>query len=255
MLEVLPLSGGLLAMAIALAFVAGLVKGVTGFAMPMVLISGLGSFLSPELALAGLILPTLVSNFWQAVRQGLGAAFLSAKRHWRYVCISLVCLAISAQFVTRLPASALFLILGVPVTVFAILQLIGWRPTIDPENRRTAELGIGALAGTLGGLSGIWGPPTVMYLNAMNTPKLEHVRVQGVVYSTGAIALVLAHLNSGVLNAPGLALSALLVVPACIGLVAGFAILDRLDQEKFRWAILIVLVVAGLNLIRRGLFG
>ena len=143
--------------------------------------------------------------------------------------------------------------LGVPVTLFAVLQLIGWRPTIDPENRQKAELGIGALAGTLGGLSGIWGPPTVMYLTAMNTPKLEHVRVQGVVYSTGAIALVLAHLNSGILNAEGLTLSALLIIPGCLGLGVGFAILDRMDQEKFRWAILIVLVVAGLNLIRRGL--
>lgn len=253
MMETLSLSPGLLAVAVALAFLAGMVKGVTGFAMPMVLISGLGSFLSAELALAGLILPTLITNFWQAARQGLGAAFSSARRHWRYVTIALLCLGVSAQVVTRLPGGMLFLVLGIPVTGFAILQLAGWRPTIDPENRRKAEFGIGALAGTLGGLSGIWGPPTVMYLTAMNTPKVEHVRVQGVVYSTGAMALVLAHLKSGILNAEGLTLSALLVIPGCLGLAVGFAILDRMDQEKFRWAILIVLVVAGLNLIRRGL--
>lgn len=255
MFDALTLTPGLLAAAIALAFAAGLVKGITGFAMPMVLISGLGSFLTPELALAGLILPTLVANFWQAIRQGLAAAFGSARRHWRFLVVSLICLGISAQFFTRLPASALFLILGIPVTVFAALQLIGWRPSIDPENRRKAEFGIGALAGSLGGLSGVWGPPTVMYLTAMNTPKVEHVRVQGVVYSSGAVALVLAHLNSGVLNTEGLTLSALLILPACLGLVAGFAILDRLDQEKFRLAILIVLIVAGLNLIRRGILG
>ena len=42
---------------------AGLVKGVTGFAMPLIMISALSSFLTPDLALAGLILPTLVTNF------------------------------------------------------------------------------------------------------------------------------------------------------------------------------------------------
>ena len=55
------------------------------------------------------------------------------------------------------------------------------------------------------------------------------------------------------LNAEGLQFSALLILPAMLGMVAGFAVQDRLDQEKFRWAILLVLTVAGLNLIRRGL--
>ena len=62
-------------------FVAGVVKGMVGFAMPMIMISGMGSFVSPELALAGLILPTLVTNGWQAMRQdGLGG---HGGRGWR----------------------------------------------------------------------------------------------------------------------------------------------------------------------------
>lgn len=240
--------------AMALALFAGLVKGVTGFAMPMILISGMGSFLAPEIALAGLILPTLVTNIWQAVRQGLSAAWGSVCLHWRYLAVVLICLAISAQFVTSIPAATLFLILGAPVTLFAVLQLVGWRPQIDPERKRAAELGVGAFAGTLGGLSGVWGPPTVLYLTAMNVPKVEHVRVQGVVYGAGSIALALAHLNSGILDADGLKFSGLLILPAVVGMAIGFAIQDRLDQERFRWVILLVLAVAGLNLIRRGLF-
>ena len=242
-------------MAFALAFGAGIVKGVTGFAMPMILISGLGSFLSPELALAGLILPTLLSNLWQAVRQGVAAAMASARVHWRYLTVVLVGIAISAQFVTSLSPTALYLILGVPVTAFALLQLAGWRPKVDPDNRRVTELSVGAFAGVIGGLSGVWGPPTVMYLTAMDTPKTEHVRIQGVVYGAGAVVLAASHIKSGVLDGPGMTFSALLIVPALLGMFAGFAVQDRMDQEKFRWAILVVLVVAGLNLIRRGVFG
>lgn len=88
----------------------------------------------------------------------------------------------------------------------------------------------------------------------MNVPKVEHVRVQGVVYGAGSIALALAHLNSGILDADGLKFSGLLILPAVVGMAIGFAIQDRLDQERFRWVILLVLAVAGLNLIRRGLF-
>lgn len=238
-----------------IAFFAGLVKGITGFAMPMIMISGIGSFLSPEIALAGLILPTLVANAWQGMRQGLSAAWSSARKHWRYLAMVLICLLVSAQFVTVLPTSILFLILGVPVTTFAVLQLLGWRPQIAPKNHRAAELGVGALAGGLGGLSGVWGPPTVLYLTALNTPKVEHVRVQGVLYSTGAVALALAHTKSGVLSGEGFLFSAALILPAVLGVTAGFAIQDRLDQNRFRWAVLVVLAIAGLNLIRRGVTG
>ena len=59
---------------------AGLVKGLVGFAMPMIMISGLSSVIAPELALAGLILPTLATNGVQALRQGWKAAWGSIRR-------------------------------------------------------------------------------------------------------------------------------------------------------------------------------
>ena len=244
-----------LAAAILLAGLAGLIKGMTGFAMPMILVSGLGSFLAPELALAGMVLPTLVTNLWQALRQGPRAAVLSARNHWRFLAVSLIFIAVMAQLVARIPSEALFLILGLVVTVFASLQLAGWQPRIDAGNRRLAEFGGGAFAGTMGGLAGVWGPPTVMYLTALDTPKTEHVRIQGVVYGTGAIMLTLSHLKSGLLSGAGLNLSAILILPAVIGLAAGFAVQDRLNQNKFRLVVLVVLIVGGLNLVRRALLG
>ena len=48
-------------LALCIALFAGLVKGVVGFGLPTILISGLSTFLSPELALAGLILPTVLT--------------------------------------------------------------------------------------------------------------------------------------------------------------------------------------------------
>ena len=63
-----------LGIALAVAFVAGVVKGIVGFAMPMIMISLLSSIVSPTLALAGLILPTVATNGFQALRQGPRAA-------------------------------------------------------------------------------------------------------------------------------------------------------------------------------------
>lgn len=245
----------LFVLACAIAFLAGAVKGAVGFALPMIMIAGFGSVVAPDIALAALIVPTLVTNIFQALRDGFGQALASARRHWRFVATVLAFIALSAQLVTRLAPDAFVLILGVPVTVFAALQLAGWRLRIAPRNRRRAELGMGAAAGTIGGISGVWGPPTVMYLTALDTPKAEQMRVQGVVYAAGSVALLLAHLRSGILGPGTLPLSAALTVPAMAGMVLGSWVQSRLDQERFRRATLLVLVIAGLNLVRRGLTG
>jgi uncharacterized membrane protein YfcA len=244
-----------LSLAIAVTVLAGFVKGAVGFALPMIMISGLGSFLPPEVALAALILPTVAANLWQALRDGLTAALASVWRFRLYMAIVLVFIAGSAQLVQVLPSWVLYLILGVPVTIFAVAQLLGWRLYLKPEHRRRAEVIIGAIAGFIGGMSGIWGPPTVAYLTALDTPKTEQMRVQGVVYGAGALVLLAAHLKSGVLNAETAPLSALLLVPALVGVALGILVHDRLDQDRFRKATLAVLVIAGLNLVRRGLTG
>ena len=92
-----------------MAAMAGVIKGVVGFGMPTVLISGLSTFLSPEWALAGLILPTVMSNGLQALRQGLRAAFNSVRHYRIFLIVGGLCLVISAQFVRALPENAFLL--------------------------------------------------------------------------------------------------------------------------------------------------
>ncbi len=240
---------------LAITLVAGFVKGTVGFAMPMIMISGLGSLLPPELALAALIFPTLATNGIQAMRSGTAAALASAKKHRRYILIVMVMIAASAQLVSILPSWALFLIIGVPVVVFALIQLAGVHFRISPEKKVYAEFGLGGFSGFVGGMSGVWGPPTVLYLTALDTPKDEQMRVQGIIYGLAAVVLCIAHINSGVLTTATAPLSAVMLVPALAGIAVGFRMSDALDQAKFRKVTLIVLVVAGLNLIRRGVAG
>ncbi|MCD9149423.1 sulfite exporter TauE/SafE family protein [Pseudophaeobacter flagellatus] len=243
-----------LAIAFVIALFAGTVKGMVGFALPMILVSGLSLFLAPELALAGLILPTLVTNGMQALRQGVGAAFASLKRFWIFLLAVLICLLLSAQTVRILPQQVMFLLIGVPVTLFVLLQLLGLALTLAKPTPRV-EVMVGAFAGMVGGVSGVWGPPTVAYLTALNLEKSEQIRVQGVIYGIGAVTLFLAHIGSGVIRSETLPFSILLVLPAVVGMWLGGRLHDRIDQKLFKQATLIVLLVAGLNLVRRGLMG
>lgn len=241
-----------IAFAFGIALLAGVVKGMVGFAMPMILISGLSSLIAPELALAGLILPTLVSNGMQALRQGPRAALASVRRFRVFLGVALVMLLLSAQLVAVLPQSVLLVMIGGPIVLFALLQLGGWQPSL-PDTSTKWEVGIGGFAGFIGGFSGVWGPPTVAYLTALGTEKREQMRVQGVIYGLGAVALTAAHIGSGILNARTVWLSVALVPPAVLGMWIGGRLHDSIDQRAFRRATLVVLLIAGLNLLRRGL--
>ncbi|KPP90560.1 MAG: putative permease [Rhodobacteraceae bacterium HLUCCA08] len=254
-MELFPaLSGpGALLAALCVGLVAGLIKGMVGFAMPMVMISGLGLFLAPEIALAGLILPTLVTNGWQALRTGPAAAWAAIREFRLFLAVGAVMLTLSAQLVAVLPQRVLLGLIGGPIVLFAALQLVGWQLRLAQRSARI-EAGIGAFAGFIGGMSGVWGPPTVAYLTAIDTPKARQVVIQGVVYGLGAVMLCAAHLRSGVLSGATLPLSALMVLPALAGMALGLAVQDRFDQRTFRRATLAVLLVAGLNLLRRALF-
>ncbi|MCK8463900.1 sulfite exporter TauE/SafE family protein [Aliiroseovarius sp. S1339] len=244
-----------LLLAALVALCAGFVKGAVGFGMPLIMISGLATMLPAELALAALIVPTVVTNGYQAFRHGFLEAWRAVERFRIFLIALLVFLTLSAQLVTVLSQSLLFIIIGVPVVAFCLLQLSGWKPTLKPENRTRDEGLIGAFAGVSGGLSGVWGPPTIAYLTAINTPKAEQMRVQGVIYGVGAVALFAAHLKSGVLNTQTIPLSVALLVPAIAGMFLGGLLHDKMPQATFKRATLIVLTVAGLNLIRRGLWG
>ena len=234
---------------------AGVVKGAIGFAMPLILIAVLPSFMPAQVALAALILPVLTTNIHQSLRQGLAPALASGRKFWRIITMTMLGILITAPFVVVLPQQVMFLLLGSAVLVFAGLQLSGWAPEIAPRWRGPVELLSGFIGGLYGGISGVWGPPSIVYLLAVKVPKTEMVRVMSVIFTMGAVVLTLAHLRSGVLNAQTGLLSALMLVPAWIGMALGYRAHDRMDQARFKRWTLILLALSALNLLRRGLLG
>lgn len=249
------LSPWVLSLAVFVTLAAGFVKGAVGFAMPLIMISGLATVLPAETALAALILPTVLTNVQQSLRQGPAAAWETIGKFKIFLIAFLVLIAFSAQLVRVLPQSWLFIAIGGPIVLFCLMQLRGWSPNLKAENRLRDEGIVGAIAGFIGGLSGVWGPPTVAYLTAIHTPKAEQMRVQGVIYGVGALALLVAHLKSGVFSLHTAPLSALMLVPAGIGMVIGGRFHDAMPQKTFKRVTLVILTVAGVNLVRKGLMG
>lgn len=243
------------AAAFAVTLFAGIVKGAIGFGVPLIMISGLTLFIDPITAVAGVVMPALISNVVQVVRHPRADIRDAVIEHWRYILIVCVLILIVTQFVVLVPEQVFYLILGVPVMALSLIQLAGVRFSIPAHRRRVAEWVIGAGTGVLGGFTGSWGPLTVLYLIALDTPKMRQLLVQGVVYSLGALCLLIGHMQSGVMNAATIPFSAFLLVPIFLGMQIGFRLGEKLDADLFRKLTLLLLVIAGANLVRRGLLG
>lgn len=233
-------------------FLGGFVKGAVGFALPMVGIACAATVLPKEAAVAYLAIPVFVTNVWQSVRHGWGAAWQTLRGLRLMIGVMLVALLAATQVLPALEERTFAAILGFVALAYAVLQLAGWQPKVQ---RPFADVLFGLLAGVFGGLSGVWGPPTLMLLMTLNLPKQEFVRACGVVFTLGSLPYLLGHWYSGVLNAETAPVSLALVLPTALGMWLGQQVQDRLDGAVFRRWILIVLLAAGANFMRRAIMG
>lgn len=241
--------------AAATVLLAGFIKGVSGFALPLTMVAGLTLILPAETVVAMIAFPALVTNFLQARRAGLAMALATLRQYWLLNLILVLTVFASTWLVVTLDERSLFLVVGSGGFVFSVLQVLG-RPRHLPENWQFAlQAPFGLVAGVLGGIAGIWGVALVNYFLALRISKPAFVQALGVTYFVACIPYIAGHVQTGVLNTATAPLSLLALIPALLGLRLGIALQDRLDPVRFRQIVLIILLLITLNLVRRGLWG
>jgi uncharacterized membrane protein YfcA len=244
-----------LAGAAAVLFCGGFVKGAIGFALPLIALAGMGAFLPAPLAVALMVIAAFVANIWQAFAWGLAAALRNLRDYWVLNVTLLPMILLGSQLLPHLDERLVYLVIGVMVCAFAALQLIGYRPPDPSRHARPVEAAVGTFSGLLGGISGAWGPPIIFYLLARRTPPVDQVLAQGVSFLLGTAMLSGGLAVSGVLNAQTWPLSVAGVVPVLLGMWLGLKVAPLLNPATFRRLTLMMLIFAGVNLLRRGLLG
>ncbi len=238
--------------AMAVFFLAGCVKGVVGIGMPMTAIGILSQFIDPRTAILMAVIPIIAGNLMQTYRSG---RFLQTLVQYRFFAISLgVFIFLSTLLVPYVQTEVLVVALGVVILIFAITSLAFAPPFLPDRYDRMAQLVAGTISGVIGGLTTIWGPPMVMYLLARRVEKDDFVRVTGVLLLVGSVPLLTGYVIGGVMDGAMARMSALMVLPVLGGFWVGERLRSRLEPEVFRKILLVVFLLMGLNLLRRGLF-
>jgi uncharacterized membrane protein YfcA len=242
-------------LALAAIFVAcgGLTKGIVGLGLPLVAVPLLSSIMPVPEAVSLMIVPILVTNLYQMLRNSEIKQALT--RFWPAILFLVLGMPIGTFGLTVLKTSRLDLVLALVVIAFVISNLFPRPFTISPRHERWWGPPVGLVSGVIGGLSSQYGPPIGLYLLALKVPKDTFIATMAVTLEIGGVVLFISLLSFHVLQAQGLMYSSLAVVPAFIGLVIGEHARSRFSQETFQKAVLLTLLVTAAFLIRRGLHG
>lgn len=242
-----------LALVCALLFSAGVVKGFFGIGTPPILLGTLTFLYEPRYVLALIMIPIVASNARQAFRGGNPAIIL--RKHIWFLPVGALSIFGSSFLSGGFPESVLLIITGAAMVLFAITALSNRVPLLSQRWASHAQVAAGAASGLLGGLSGIWGPPMLVYLYAQRLPKAELIQTIGVFFLILSSAMTIGIAAAGDLSPLRAMISVALIVPLFIGMPIGETLRHRLDDTRFLRLFLILFLVLGANLIRRGAFG
>lgn len=237
MLAVLALTG-IFAFATFAQTVAGF--GFALIAMPLLALGGVPlTMAAPLVALVGLLLrPILLTHYWRSLRWG---------QVWRLGLASLLGVPLGVHALAALDGRLVTAIFGVVVTAYAIFAL--WEFYIPPMRHPLWTLGLGFVAGVMGGAYNIPGPSAVIYGIGRRWLSAEFKANLQAFTLFNSVTVTLAHAAANHLT-PWVLGWFLFTLPAILlGFFLGAQLDERIPQGAFRRLVLFLLLLTGLSLV------
>ncbi|NBC31520.1 MAG: TSUP family transporter [Alphaproteobacteria bacterium] len=236
-------------------FVAGFVKGVIGLGLPTVAIALLSVVLLPAEAAALLIVPSVVTNVWQALAGRHIGALL--RRLWPLLLAmatggALVILA-GGAVLTGEHAGRAAMALGAVLMLYAALGLSAVRFAVPPRLEPRLTPLIGVVNGGVTVATGVYVIPSAPYLQALGLDKDALVQALGLTFTVSTLVLAGSLAWAGAFRLSVAGDSLLLVLPTFAGMMAGQWLRGRVPQTIFRLCFFSGLMVLGVQLVLRSL--
>jgi uncharacterized protein len=239
-------------LAVGLIFVlAGFVKGVAGLGLPTVAIALMAVFVGLKEGIALMVIPTIATNVWQALAGGQLVALL--RRFWSLMLAAAIGAWIGAGILARTDAMLLAAMLGVLLCLYSAISLAS--PPLPPPGRAEPWLSpvIGVTGGVIGGMTGSYAVPGVLYLQALGLPRNALVQALGITFLVFTVALGTSLTSHGLMSSEIGFISLAATVPALAGMALGQRVRHRMSEETFRPVFFSVLLMLGAWLALRPL--
>lgn len=234
-------------------FGAGFVNGTISFGFALLAVNVLALILGAKDGIIVLSLLTPAVSGFQVWHHRANRA--TAQRLRTLIGAALVGTAVGAQILVFLPGHLLSLALGL-LTVFDVfVELRGRRPPLESRTERRLAPVVGFVGGVSNGALGASGPVFGSYLVAIGLRGGEFALGISTVFFAMSIIRNVVLAGLGQYTTGMVVVALILLVPSFAGQHVGFWLRGRLPAPTVERAVLVLLLVASLNLLFRGVEG
>jgi uncharacterized membrane protein YfcA len=228
---------------------AGFVKGVLGFGFPIIALVVLTLTIGLLDALAVIVIPTLVTNVWQA----LDGPYLRAifQRMWLYFTVAMVFILIASRYLALVNVNWLTVLLGVILFFFALSRLLNLHFSVPREREALLSVLLGSVNGTLTGLTGTFMVPSVLYMQALGFGKDMLVQAMGAFFALSTLMLTISLARSDLITVSEAVTSTIALLPSFAGIYVGRWTRQQIDEDQFQRIFLIAVLLLGAYLVWR----
>ena len=231
--------------------IAGTVKGIAGLGLPTIAVSLLVFFFDAHQSLGLIVLPLLFSNMLQAWQSGQFRWVFS--NFWPYLVAIALAIFIASSFASQVNERVIYLLITVGIFLFLISQKKLPKIQFTGKSHIFSSTIAGTLAGILGGLTTVWGPPTIIYLRMLGLEKEQFVRATGWMFLIGSLPLIAGYWMGGILTPELIPAGILGSVMAMLGVVVGKHFRSKISEKHFVMVIDVILGLMAINLLRKSL--
>lgn len=233
---------------VGLAF-AGFAKGTTGMGLPLVATPILAGVFGPKAAVVIVTIPIFAANSLLLVQ---GWRRLEVLRGIAPIIVaSAIGTMIGVNLLALLDQRTFAILISLMVVIFLARgdRLIG----DDPGATRARVLGpaVGFVGGLLQGTTSIASPLIGSFFHARKMDRHDYVVVLAAIFELNAAIQLVGYSLLGLYTPDILAIGLLGLVPTLLALMVGIYFRGRMDQQRFRQLIVVLLVLSVANLLWR----
>ena len=229
-------------------FVAGIIRGYSGFGFAMVAVTSMSLVLSPVQAVPMVLILEVLASIRLVPQVWKDIDWYSLR--WLLVG-SLFATPFGVYLLANIPELPMRISISLLVLVAAILLMRGWAWKNMPGRPLIFATGVGC--GLLNGAAAIGGPPVILlYLSSPAGVTVSRASIIAYFLGIDGMSLAMASLQ-GLTTSNTMLTTAVCLPPLLLGIGIGSKMFINVDKDSFRHHVLVLLIVLSIAGLLRAL--
>ncbi len=224
--------------------VCSFIQGFSGFAFSLVLFPLLAFYIPyNQLVMLNMILSFVLNlNVFIQIRK-----HSNMKKLLPLIIPACIFTIIASTYIDDISETGFKIFIGSLLIISVILNVLKFNLKI--KNYQKYYPIVGSFSGALNGISGIGGPPLIIYFQNVDLPKMEYKSMFNKIFLSLNIVAITSFIIQGFIDVETVKLSFISIIFVVIGSTLGLKLSEKVSEKMFKKVLLLIILLMGINMI------